>query len=180
MTHASNIGGNGAEIIVPLCGLTWTQLLPALIAALEDGNSEGKAVARPQLARMAAAADLAITAIGSALDAADREIESDETAQQVIAKASARPAAEPSPQDASDGVAQAEVKAPGKPIGHLAMRFCGKSLPLTVCKSQRGFYLGTWDDNEGPCSRESAEYWLKEAEAATALATGRWTQRQEP
>lgn len=48
-------------------------------------------------------------------------------------------------------------------------------IPLQVCKSARGFYIGTWNE-EGPVSRESKEYWPKAELAQTALLNGQWTQ----
>lgn len=48
-------------------------------------------------------------------------------------------------------------------------------VPLQVCKSARGFYIGTWND-EGPTSRESEEYWPQAELAQTALLNGQWTQ----
>ena len=65
------------------------------------------------------------------------------------------------------------------PHGKLALEFGGFRLPLTVLKSQRGYYLGTYDDG-GPVSRESAEYWTTEDRAEDALAAGEWTQRDHP
>jgi len=59
--------------------------------------------------------------------------------------------------------------------GKLAQAFCGKSLPLQILQSAAGFYIGTVDD--GPCSRESIEYFRKREEAEEALSTGRWTQK---
>jgi hypothetical protein len=63
-------------------------------------------------------------------------------------------------------------------FGKLAQA-CGRNLPLTVCESRAGFYLGTHDE-EGPYSRESVEYWRNRKEADSALQLGRWTQRREP
>ncbi len=60
-------------------------------------------------------------------------------------------------------------------LGTLAAH-CGKSLPVRVYQSNAGFYLGTYDD-EGPFTRESEEYWRKEADAYEALARGSWIQR---
>jgi hypothetical protein len=65
------------------------------------------------------------------------------------------------------------------PHGHLAFEGMGLRLPLTVMRSARGFYLGTFD-NAGPVSRESAEYWPTEDRAEDAMATGEWTQRDHP
>ena len=44
----------------------WAGLLPALLAVLENGTAEGAAMARAELARMAAAADYGVTAQGKA------------------------------------------------------------------------------------------------------------------
>ena len=59
--------------------------------------------------------------------------------------------------------------------GKLALE-AGYKLPIKVCESGAGFYLGTWGC-EGPCTRESVEYFKSEKEAETALKTGHWTQR---
>lgn len=64
-------------------------------------------------------------------------------------------------------------------FGKLAQA-CGQKLPLKVCRSQAGYYLGTQDEQGCPYSRESAEYWRTDKAASQALETGRWTQRQEP
>lgn len=63
--------------------------------------------------------------------------------------------------------------------GQLALIYCGKRLPLEVLKSRAGFYIGTSTD-DGPCSRESVEYWPTEGGASHALEIGEWTQVQEP
>lgn len=64
-------------------------------------------------------------------------------------------------------------------FGMLAQRFCKKTLPLQVCRSNAGFYIGTYSE-DGPCSRESVEYFRKEADAHDAMRVGNWTQRQHP
>lgn len=71
------------------------------------------------------------------------------------------------------------VKDRPQAIGLLAKAYCNKRLPLTVLRSACGFYLGTSDD-DGPCSRESIEYWPSQAMADKALVNGTWTQRTEP
>ena len=63
--------------------------------------------------------------------------------------------------------------------GQLAYVFCGKRLDLLVLKSQAGWYIGTADD-DGPCSRESVEYFPSDDAARIALRSGEWTQRQNP
>ena len=65
-------------------------------------------------------------------------------------------------------------------IGKLALLLTGKSLALQVQESERGFFLGTSDEN-GPVSRESVEYWRKKQSAENALQGtpgSDWTQCQ--
>lgn len=69
------------------------------------------------------------------------------------------------------------------PTGKLAFEYCAKRLPLQVLRSAAGYYLGTCDEEDGPCSRESVEYWPTEEAAQLALqgAPGEtWTQREHP
>lgn len=63
--------------------------------------------------------------------------------------------------------------------GKLAKECCGTTLPLKVLKSVAGFYIGT-ENEEGPVSRESAEYWPTGSGAKIALDSGKWGQREEP
>ena len=67
------------------------------------------------------------------------------------------------------------------PCGKLAFDIMGIRLPLQVLQSAAGFYLGTFNE-QGPSSRESAEYWPSRDEAEQALANGpsAWTQRDHP
>lgn len=51
---------------------------------------------------------------------------------------------------------------------------------LRVLESQAGFYIGKFDPELGPISRESVEYWPKKYQAERALETGNWTQREQP
>lgn len=55
----------------------------------------------------------------------------------------------------------------------------GRKLPLRVLGWGKDFFIGTADE-EGPCSRESVEYFPERDMAEAALASGRWTQRYEP
>jgi len=59
--------------------------------------------------------------------------------------------------------------------GKLAKDVCNVTLPLQVLRSQAGFYIGTFDE-DGPCSRESVEYFPTKDAAFAALETGEWTQ----
>lgn len=67
-----------------------------------------------------------------------------------------------------------------KNFGLLAFQYSGVWLPVRVYKSAAGYYLGTRGDNGAPVSRESAEYFPDEAAASAALASGAWTQRDQP
>ncbi len=62
--------------------------------------------------------------------------------------------------------------------GQLALTI-GRALPLRVLGWGKNFFIGTADE-EGPCSRESVEYWADKGQAEAALANRRWTQRREP
>jgi hypothetical protein len=64
--------------------------------------------------------------------------------------------------------------------GQLAKEWCNKILPLTVCQSAAGWYIGTFDPQQGPVSRESVEYWPTEAAARYAMQNDLWTQRVYP
>jgi len=64
--------------------------------------------------------------------------------------------------------------------GYLAAQYGFEHLPLEVLQSAAGFYLGTFDPEEGPCSRESWEYWATREEALSAWVSGQWTQRAHP
>ena len=64
--------------------------------------------------------------------------------------------------------------------GILALQWCGKRLEIQVLESAAGHYIGTMDPQEGPCSRESVEYFPTKQAADAALKSGDWTQRSEP
>ena len=68
---------------------------------------------------------------------------------------------------------------PNFSYGMLAHEYVGKLLPLQVLTSANGFYIGTIDE-DGPCSRESLEYFDDEKSANQALASGNWTQKGTP
>lgn len=64
--------------------------------------------------------------------------------------------------------------------GLLAKKYCNLSLPLQVLNGAAGFYIGTFNE-DGPISRESAEYFPTWEDAYQALTDGSWTQnRLEP
>ena len=64
--------------------------------------------------------------------------------------------------------------------GKLAKEYCGLSLDIIVMSSPAGYYIGTGNEEYGPVSRESLEYFSTEKECETALRNGSWTQRDEP
>lgn len=63
-------------------------------------------------------------------------------------------------------------------IGWLAAQ-AGQRLPLLVCRSRTGHYIGTIH-NGLPFARESIENWPTPALASQALQSQRWTQRRAP
>jgi hypothetical protein len=62
-------------------------------------------------------------------------------------------------------------------FGLLAAEFGGRRLPLQVCRSAAGFYLGTREENGELFTRESKESWPTRQEAERALMSRDWTQR---
>lgn len=62
--------------------------------------------------------------------------------------------------------------------GQLALD-AGYRLPVKVCQSANGYYLGT-SDKDGPVSRESVEYFPTFDAASLALETKEWNQREQP
>lgn len=63
--------------------------------------------------------------------------------------------------------------------GILCKEWCGVNLPIQICKSAAGFYIGCMSDHE-PMSRESVEYFRTLSLAEEAFADGTWTQRLHP
>ena len=63
--------------------------------------------------------------------------------------------------------------------GWLALTFGKRLLPLEVCESAAGFYLGTRSENGEPFSQES-QYWSTREEADRALKRRDWAQKPEP
>ena len=64
------------------------------------------------------------------------------------------------------------------PIGVLAQS-AGYLLEVQILRSAAGYYLGT-EDEYGPVSRESEQYWRTHDEALQALESGNWNQRLHP
>ena len=77
------------------------------------------------------------------------------------------------------GVLPSPAQARADSIGHLALVHVGKRLPLQVCHSAAGHYIGT-RDTEGPVSRESCQYFRSYAAAQRALERGGWSQLATP
>ena len=65
-------------------------------------------------------------------------------------------------------------------VGKLAEEYAGRRLPLQVLKSAAGFYIGTFDVDDGPISRESIEYFATYELATQALILNTWTQKEHP
>lgn len=62
--------------------------------------------------------------------------------------------------------------------GRLAYEFSQVRVPLAVCRSPDGFYIGTFADGRTPLTRESVEYFSSQELAESALSSGTWTQRR--
>jgi hypothetical protein len=60
--------------------------------------------------------------------------------------------------------------------GYLAKQVFNLDLPVQVCHSAAGFYIGTMHPDDGPFSRESNEYFPTKQLAEEALASGNWSQ----
>jgi uroporphyrinogen-III decarboxylase len=54
---------------------------------------------------------------------------------------------------------------------------CKASLPIQVCLSGAGFYIGQWCNNCGPINRLSVDYYGTREEAQKALDTKTWKRR---
>ena len=177
---------------------SWQDILPTLLALLTSGTAQGQSIAKRELQRMAAAADLS-TAAWSALGEFASRGEQTLPAALLAAPATAdqgpgAPGADHSSVGADhssadhstadlagvgpsdNDLAAADDPSPGTRYGKLA-RAEGKLLPLEVCYSAAGFYLGTYC-NEQPFSRES-EYFPSRDTATRALQSGEWTQRDK-
>jgi hypothetical protein len=63
-------------------------------------------------------------------------------------------------------------------IGYLASEFGRYFIPIEVCKSAAGYYIGTLTDDGCPFTRESEEYWPTWTEANNAMKSGAFTQRK--
>jgi hypothetical protein len=64
-------------------------------------------------------------------------------------------------------------------FGFVAHQYGKKLLPLQVCKSAAGYFIGTLDEGS-PFSRESDGYYPSEAAAGAALTTLAWEQKPAP
>lgn len=154
---------------------TWSSLLPAMLAVLQDGSPTGRRLVSAELQRMAIAADLCNQALIALVRLNNRgDGDPDDDATEVIQRAwdcQSRDRAAPQP--------QAGTEPEARQTGLMAKRLLGKDLELQVCYSAAGFYLGTYDQDV-PCTRESVEYWRARELATRALESGQWTQRDRP
>lgn len=67
-----------------------------------------------------------------------------------------------------------------KEVGYLAFTYGPGFMPIQVCKSAAGYYIGTMYHDGTPNSRESQEYWKEKEEAEMAMKDRNWTQRLAP
>lgn len=54
---------------------------------------------------------------------------------------------------------------------------CETPMPVQVCQSAAGYYIGRWCDYCGPWERLSMSYWPTRDEAQRALDEGGWGDR---
>lgn len=78
---------NAVELSIPIGDMKWAQVLPMLIAAIEDGTPTGVRMAKDYLAQMAAAADLAGMAMSVLMSAGSRGLDLDDDIQAAISQA---------------------------------------------------------------------------------------------
>ena len=64
--------------------------------------------------------------------------------------------------------------------GKLAFEYSDVCIPISICRSNAGFYIGTTDECGLPISRKSLEYYPDEKHAQYALDNNTWTQRDHP
>ena len=62
----------------------------------------------------------------------------------------------------------------------LSKRYIGVELPLQVCKSNAGYYIGAKMRDGTPASRDSREYYRTAELAQKALDSGTFSQRETP
>lgn len=165
---------------------SWDEAVRLLLAAHLHGTPDGQRLAEAHLVRMAQVADLAQNAV-SLLDRlpeavmaplGERWTQLRATLLQNAVMLSPSSAPEAAPASLSTEGVKSDGGEPAAPrLGLLAQR-AGKDLPLEICYSAAGFYLGTYDD-QGPYTRESQEYWPKREQAQRALEAGLWTQRPD-
>ena len=172
---------------------SWHDILPTLLALLTAGTAQGQSIATRELQRMAAAADMssaALAALGEFASMGEQTLPASVLAALATAdQGPGMPGAERSSVGADHssadlaGVAQSDKDRAAADVPSLGIRYGklaraeGKLLPLEVCYSAAGFYLGTYCD-EQPFSRES-EYFPSRDTATRALQSGEWTQRDK-
>jgi hypothetical protein len=64
-----------------------------------------------------------------------------------------------------------------KRTGTVRCTDCPAELPVQVCESGAGYYIGRWCDTCGPFERLSQRYWPSQQEAQAALDSGLWEDR---
>lgn len=79
----------------------------------------------------------------------------------------------------SGGIVHHEFRQTPPGCGQLCYRWSRIALPLQVCQSAAGYYIGCEKDHEA-YSRESEEYYRTRELAQHALETDTWTQRAHP
>lgn len=172
---------------------SWLDILPTLLALLTSRTAQGQSIARRELERMAQAADMSSAALSALGEFASMREQTPPVVPWGVAATAERGPGSPGAEHSSagadhstadlTGVGQSDKDLAAEDLLHLGIRYGklaraeGKLLPLEVCYSAAGFYLGTYC-NEQPFSRES-EYFLSRDTATRALQSGEWTQRDK-
>lgn len=169
---------DGAVQYIDIGPRGWVEAFPLFLALLESGTHEGKRQAREQLRQMARVADLGALAVKRLDQLGDSVFVEVQMAAAGVCRAAATDD-QHDPRQRELKLCAAQAVDAARPMAQIASATLGRPVPLEICYSAAGFYLGTYVDAE-PYSRESVEYWRKREEAAAALASGRWTQKQQP
>ncbi|WP_247664572.1 hypothetical protein [Ideonella alba] len=159
---------------------SWDEAVRLLLAAHLHATAEGQRMVETHLVRMAQIADLAQNAVAlldRLPDAAMAPLGKHWTQLRGALLQRALTLSGPASPTVSRPAPETQGEAQRPPLGLLAQR-SGQDLPLEICYSAAGFYLGTYND-EGPYTRESQEYWPQREQAQRALDTGHWTQRSD-
>lgn len=76
-----------AQLTIPIGNMNWAQVLPMLLAAIENGTPTGVRMAKTYLSQMATAADLGGRAVSALMCASSQGLKIDDDILSAIAEA---------------------------------------------------------------------------------------------